>query len=258
MSLSTHSKFYYGFEVSDDELNIDFSEGSGELTAVLSIGNYTMTDFATELARALNDAGALTYTVSVNRTTRIFTIAASGTFSLLVATGSHLGTTAFGVAGFSGSDRTSAATYAGNAAAGFSYSTQFILQSYVGPDDYQEALYATVNQSASGAVEVVTFGLLRFVEMNLKYATNIDHGASDVIRTNVAGHENLQALMVFLTTKAPLEFMASEDAPATFLSVFLESTADDAKGLKFKLKEQYGQGLPGYFETGTLKFRVIE
>jgi hypothetical protein len=38
----------------------------------------------------------------------------------------------------------------------------------------------------------------------------------------------------------------------------LESTPEDAKGLKYKLKELYGQGLPGYFETGVLKFRVLE
>lgn len=258
MSLRTHSKFYFGFEVSDDALYIDFDEGGSELTAELQIGNYTLTDFCDELARALNEAGALTYTVSVNRTTRIITVAASGNFTLRVASGSHLGTTAFGLAGFTGADRTGAATYDSNAAAGSEYATQFILQSYVGPEDFQEAISGVVNQSASGDVEVVTFGELRFIEANFKYVTDIDHGASDIIRSDASGVSKLRTFMQYLVTKAPLEFMPDEDTPGTFYSVLLESTPDDQKGLKYKLKEQYGQGLPGYFETGVLKFRVLE
>ncbi len=258
MSLSTHSKFIYGFEVDADALNIDFNEGGSELTATLSIGVYTLTQFADELARALNEAGALTYTVSVNRTTRKLTIAAGSNFALLVSSGSHLGTTVFGIAGFTGSDRTGANSYVGNLAAGTEYSTQFILQSYVDPEDSQDNIYGTVNQAASGAIEVVTFGRLRFIEMNLKYATNVDHGSSNIIRSNATGISELRSLMQFLTTKAPFEFIPDEDAPNTFYSVLLESTADDSKGLKYKLKEQYSQGLPGYFETGVLKLRVIE
>lgn len=258
MSLSTHSKFIYGFEVSDEALYIDFDEGGSELTAELEIGTYTMTDFANELARALNEAGALTYTVTVDRATRLFTISASGNFTLRVFSGSHLGTTAFGLAGFTGANRTSDDSYVGNAAAGTEYTTQFILQDYIGPEDFQENLYGTVNQAASGDIEVVSFGQLRFIQVNIKFVNNYDNGAGGVIRTNASGVDALRALMQFLTTKAPFEFIPDEDTPGTFFSVLLETTPDDGKGLKYKLKELYGQGLPGYFETGLLKLRVME
>jgi hypothetical protein len=258
MSLTTHSKFYFGYEISDEALYIDFDEGGAELTAELDIGNYTLTDFADELARALNEAGALTYSVDVNRSTRVLTISATGNFTLRITSGSHLGTTAFGVAGFTGADVTGDNEYIGNAGAGSEYVTQFILQSYVSPEDFQEAIYGTVNQSASGAVEVVTFGELRFIEANLKYVTNVSHGATGVIRSDSSGVAKLRTFMQYLTTKAPLEFMPDEDTPATYYSVMLEGTPDDSKGLKYKLKELYSQGLPGYFETGNLKFRVLE
>ncbi len=258
MSLTTHSKFIYGFEVDDTNLKIDFSEGGPELTATLGIGDYTLTTFAQELSSALNDAGALTYSVSVNRATRVLTISASSDFELLITSGSHLGTSAFGTAGFSGADLTGDDSYSGNVASGSEYATQFVVQSYVSPDDYQDSLFGTVNQAASGAIQVVSFGTLRFIEMDLKYVNNYDHGASDVIRNNPTGIAELRSLMQFLVLKAPVEFMPDEDAPNTYYSVILESTPDDTKGLKYKLKELYGKGLPGYFETGTLKFRVVE
>lgn len=257
MSLTTHSKFYYDYVVSDDALYIDFSEGASELTATLDIGSYSLTDFVAELSRALNAAGALDYTVTLNRTTRKITIAASGDFELLVSTGSHEGTSAFGLAGFSGADLTGEDSYEG-AAAGSAYTTQFILQSYVSPDDFQDSTYGSVNKSASGKLEVISFGTETFVEANLKYATNYEHGADAPIRSNATGVADLRALMQYLTTKGPLEFMPDEDTPNTFYTVVLESTPDDNKGLRYKLKELYGQGLPGYFETGTLKFRVLE
>jgi hypothetical protein len=260
MSLNTHSRFIYGFEVSDSTLWIDFDEGGAEISAQLNIGVYTLTDFVTEISRALNAAGGTrVYSVAVNRTTRIITISATGgNFTLRVATGSHAGTSAFGLAGFTGANRSGAATYAGDTAAGSEYVTQFILQSYVGAEDSQGALYGTVNESASGDLEVVTFGQVSYIELNIKFATNVTQMDATVIRPDAQGVEKLRAFMQYLITRGPLEFMENENTPGTFYSVILESTADDNKGLKYKLKEMYAQGLPGFFETGTLKFRVLQ
>jgi hypothetical protein len=257
MSLRTHSKFYYGFEVNADALYLDFDEGGSELTAELPIGSYTLAEFVDAIESALNDAGALPYTVTGNRATRVITIAATGSFTLRVSSGSHASTTAFGLAGFTGSNRTGSASYAGNAAAGTAYSTQFIAQDYIAPENYQNSSYGTVNKSASGRVETVSYGTETFLQMNLKFVTDntFDGGP---IRNNASGVLELQQLMQYLTTKGPLEFIPDEDDTDTFLKVQLESTPDDSKGLKYKLKELYGQGLPGFFETGTLLFRVVE
>lgn len=257
MSLKTHSKFYFGYEVSGDACNIDFKEGAGaQLTAVLKIGSYTLTDFVSELSRALNAIGTQTYTVSVDRTTRFITISAASAFTLLIASGTHLGTTAYGVAGFTGADTGSGTSHTGGAA-GSSYSTQFILQSHIDPADFQDVTYGTVNKSASGKVEVMSYGTESFMQGDFRYINNFDHGSSAPIRYNPTGIENLRTFMQYLVTKAPVEFMADETNPGSFISLLLESTPDDQNGLKYKLKEMYSQNLPGYFETGPLVFRVL-
>ena len=91
MSLNTMIKFYFGHNVTSSNSKLDFQEGAGsELTATLNVGDYSLTEYATELQRALNDAGALTFTVTVARATRYVTIAATGAFTLLAATGTNI------------------------------------------------------------------------------------------------------------------------------------------------------------------------
>lgn len=55
--IRTKSKFYYGHTIDSDNNLLDFKEGAGtELTATLNVGEYSLTDFVTEVARALNAA----------------------------------------------------------------------------------------------------------------------------------------------------------------------------------------------------------
>lgn len=260
MSLLTHSKFYYGHTITADNQNLDFDEGSGELTAVLEIGSYTLTEFVAELQRALRAVQvSRVFTVSVNRSTRVITISATGgNFSLLAATGSHIGTGVFTLAGFSAVDLSGAATYAGDGASGSEYATQFIAQSHIASEDFQSATDATVHKSASGRVEVVRFGVEKFVQINLRFITSRALGAASPIRENLTGVEDARLLMQYLTTKARVEWIEDEDTPGTFESVILESTEENKDGIAYRLKEQYGQGLPGFFETGILKFRVVD
>lgn len=257
MSLSTHSKFYYGFEVGSDNLYIDFDEGSGELSAVVEVGSYTLTQFADKIQSALNETGTLEYVVTVDRATRKLTISADANFDLLLTSGSHSGTSVMPTAGFNGADLAGDDSYEGDSSTGTVYTTQFILQSHVDQEDNRAATYGTVNKSASGKIEVVTFGTESFIKFDIRYVNDRDNGPDGPIRYNPTGIDELRALMQYLTTKGPIEFMADEDAPSSFVSMFLESTPEDAMGLKFELKEQYAKGLPGYFDTGTLKFRVI-
>lgn len=257
MSLRTHSKIYYGFEVSAENQYLDFNEGGGDLAAQVAVGSYTLEQFAAAIEVAMNAVGTNTYEVTVNRTTRFLTIAADGDFDLLVTTGDHAGTSIFGTAGFT-VDKSGGDEYEADEAIGTAYSTQFIPQSYVGPDDSRASTYGTVNKSASGKIEVVSFGSEAFVEFELKWVNNYEQGAGGPIRDNPTGVQELRALMQFLITKAPFEFMPDEDDADTFITMFLESTDQDSNGLKYKLKEQYGKGLPEYFDTGILKFRVLE
>lgn len=256
--INTYSKFYYGHEIDEDNYKLDFDEGGSQLTAELNYGEYTLTEFVVELQRALNAAGALTYTCSVNRSTRIITIAASGNFTLRVATGTNSGTSVFALVGFTGSNRTGSATYAGDTASGSVYSPQFLLQDYVPAENNQKASDVTVNESATGIVEMVRFGIIEMIEMNIRFITNIVQPSGGPIISDTSGVSNANTFMRYIVNKYPVEFIPDVDTPATFHKVILESTANDSKGAAYKLRERFDIGIPGYYETGLLTFRVVE
>lgn len=256
MAIGTHSRFYYGYVVTAINNQIDFDEGAGELTAVIPIGEYTLTEFAQTIEDQLNLAGTLTYTVAVNRTTRVLTISAGANFDLLVSSGTHFGTSAYTTMGFTGPDLTGASSYFGSTT-GNEYVTQFFIQDFTHADDWKRAIDATVNKTASGRVEVVNFGQESFFEWNFRFVTDRDMTGS-FIRNNATGRADLRALMDFLITKSPVEFMPDEDDQATFYKVMIEATPDSSSGTGYKLNEMDSMGLPGFFETGTLKFRRFE
>lgn len=260
MALTTRSQFYYGVEITSANNLIDFREGAPNLVATLRIGAYSLTDLAVEVARALNAAGDMDYTVTLDRDTRALTIAASGAFDILAGTGISLGASALPTLGFdSGSNYTAAIShsYTGNAV-GSVYRPQFILQNHVSSEDFRRAADATVNRSASGRVEIFSFGEEKFVEFNIRYATDIAQPAGGPIENDATAIEKLRLFLRHLTSKFPVEYMPDRDDPDTFETLILEKTPEDSKGVGYRLRELYGEGLPGYFETGVLTLRVIE
>jgi len=258
MSLTTFSKFYYGHSVDSENNLISFSEGGPEIIATINTSDYSLEEFAIAVATALNSSGALTYTVTVLRGTPTLRVAATGTFELLVSTGTTSGTSAYGLMGFTGADRTAAATYDGDSISGSVYEPQFILQDHVAKEKRQNAVDATVQKSASGKIEVVRFGLEKFVQFNLRYNTDIAQSVIGVIISSATGVADTEAFMQNITTKAPFEYMPDKDSESTFDTLILERTPQDPKGTGYDLKEQYGRGLPGYFDSGILLCRVVE
>lgn len=256
-TLTTFSKFYYGFEVTSENFNLPFSEGGGELNAEVRVGSFTLTQMASELETALNNEGFLNYTVTVNRTTRVFTIAASGNFQLLPVTGTLASTSVYSLVGFT-TDRTGAATYAGNTAGGFVWSPQFRAQNYIPMEHWTGAALATVNKAASGRVEVIKFGNESFMQASFMYITDIAQTDEDVIKNDANAVDNVLSFLRYAITKGPMEFMPDADDPSEFYNVLLESTPDSKDGVSFRLLELYDKGLPGWYETGTLKFRQVE
>jgi hypothetical protein len=258
MALNTFSCFYYGFEITTDNNIMNFAEGMGpELTAELEVGIYSLTDMLAVIETALDTAGALTYTATVNRATRAITISATGTFSLLTTSGTLVSTSPYELLGFTGADKTGMTTYTGTAA-GSIYEPQFRLQDYIPVTNWTGAALATVNKSASGRVEVVKFGDESFMQCDIKYATNILQTDNMIIKNNASGVEALIDFMSFAITKGPMEFMEDIGNRSTFVKLILESTPDSKDGVSFKLKELYDKGLPEFYDTGTLKFRLLE
>lgn len=259
MALSTFSIFYYGFTITSTNKFINFDEGGGELTATLQQGSFTLDEMRTQIKTSMDAIGSDTYTVSIDRGLRIITIASTGTFSLLLSTGSQVGNSPFSLLGFtSGADTASAASHSGNAAAGFSYEPQFVLQDYVSDDNFQEKIDSKVNESASGILEVVNFGVRKFMQFSLKYITSITPQDGKVIKNNSTGVADAQAFMQYITNKNPIEIMEDISDRDTFKKIVVESTSNSKQGTAYRLKELDTQNLPGYFEINRLKFRKFD
>jgi hypothetical protein len=258
--INTLSKFYYGLTITDQNKYIDFDEGAGALVADIATGTYTPEDLADAVQAALTTAGTLTYTVSFNRTTRILTITSSAQVDWLAATGTNaaLGLGAYTVLGYPATDVLNVTTFSGSTAIASVYLPQYKLQDYVDQEHNRMNRFQTVSKSASGKVEMQSFGIDRFFEFSIKFATDIYQPVGGPILNNQNGVDNLQAFMVWLADKNNVEFMPDRDVPGTYFRVVLESAPGAGDGSGFKLLEQYGRGLTGYFETGILKFRIIE
>tara|TARA_Y100000593_G_scaffold55043_1_gene102897 strand:+ start:5498 stop:6271 length:774 start_codon:yes stop_codon:yes gene_type:complete len=256
MALNKMSKFYYGHNVTSSNSKIDFNEGASDLVATLNVGDYSLTEYVAEIQRALNDSGALTYTASVDRDTRYITIAATGTFSLKAATGANISNAIWTLAGFASTDVSGAATYTGTSGSGSEFKPQFFLQKYISFDDQESASYSSVNKSAGGKVEVVSFGTEYFCNLEISYQSDIIQAAGSIIENDASGVSNLRTFMQYITKKRKIEFMPDRDTEATFHKCLLEATPSSGDGTGFVLNEYLGT-LPGYFSTGVLRFRKV-
>jgi hypothetical protein len=256
MALKTYSKFYYGWVISKDNFYFNFKEGAGpELTAKIKIGSYSSSALANQIKLSLDAAGALTYTVSFNRTTRKFTISTTSAFTILGLTGSNVEQSCLSLLGYNLVDTSSANSHVGNNVSGFEYAPQFKLQSYISTEHLRRASDSSLNVSTSGKIEFVSFGTEKRMECDLMFITDIFQ--SGAIRNDPSGVTNYLNFIRFATTKAPIEFMESESAVDTYEVFVLESTEEDKNGTGYRLIEEYGKGLAGYFRSGKLVFFKI-
>ena len=257
MALSTFSSFYYSLEINVRNNILNFDEGAGELAAEIQIGSFTTETLAVAVETALNATGALTYSVSFDRVNRLYTITADGAFDLLIATGTQLGVSIFPTIGFTGADLTGLLTYQGNTAAGKVYLPQFILQSYKTPDMMKGRVAASINEAASGDLEVVSFGIRRFTEFSIKYITNkIIKGQG--FRPNATGFDDAVDFLTYLSSKGPFEFMPNSNDTSTFFTVIVESMPGNSDGVGYELKELVGKNLPDFYEIDGIKCRVLD
>lgn len=258
MSLTTFSSFFYGHTVTNQNNSIDFSEGGGpEIQATLNPGDYTLTEFIAEIKRAMDSVGALVYTVTVNRTTRIIQITAPSNFSLLTGTGSRLGSGAWTLMGITtGTNIVNQTTVTGNFASGSIYRSQSLLVGYTQPENFLEKTDAVVNESASGRVQVITFGTTNFIDLEIRFATDLIMPSCQMeIETQASGVANLRSFMNYIVSKAKFEFMPNRDLPNNYYKVILEKTELSSKGTAYKLEKI--NNAPGFFNSGKLVLRVV-
>jgi hypothetical protein len=256
MSLTTFSKFYYGHTVDATNNKIDFDEGGSELIGTIESGNYTLTEYLTAIKTAMDSAGALTYTAALNRDTRIITISSTSNFTLRRNTGTHVATSAWSMIGFTtAANSTGASTYTGSLPSGSVYSPQAIMNEHIPSENWLEKNDAAVNESASGIVQVIYFGDVRYIQCNIRLATDRASNQTQ-IETHASGVANLRLFMNYAITKSKFEFMPDRDVENTFYKVLLEKTDDSKNGVSYKLKEMKNTNF-GIYETGKLVLRVI-
>jgi hypothetical protein len=256
--LNTRSAFTYGHTVTDDNKAINFSEGAGELTANIEVGSYTLDAYVNALSNALNDVGLQEYTVTLTRATRKISITAASVFDLLIASGTQSGADAFNMIGFTAGDLSGLNTYEGDSASGSYFEPQLWLQKYVDFKDNVKTTSANINQSASGSVEIVSYGTVRFMECNIMFQTDLEQGKGSAITTNLNGVEQLRDFLTYGITKSPMEFIPDTLNPSIDITdCLLEKTKESSKGVDFKLKEMYAKSFAFYFESGTLTFREL-
>ena len=253
--LNTMSKFYYGHHITTSNRDLPFNDGSGAKTATLNVGDYSLTEFITEISRALNAASTtVTFTVTVNRSTRLITIAGTGSFDLLLSSGAS--SNPFSLMGYtSGSDLTGTNTYTGNAVTGSEFLPQFKLQKYVAFGDEQRASHSNVATSANGTVQVINYGTDDFMTCEIAYQTN-NNTTGSAIENQTNGLDNLRTFLQYIVNKRKIEFIPDRDTPATFTKCMIESTSVSGDGTGYKLNEYLGR-LPGFYSSGTLKFRKM-
>jgi|694.fasta_scaffold02549_15 hypothetical protein len=258
--INTYSKFYYGLTITGENKYLDFNEGSGELSAEIQPGTYTPEDLAIAVEEALNLVGLYDYVVSFDRTTRLLTITSSSAVSWLAATGTHVveGLSAFETLGYPASDISSVTSLVASNELGSEYSPQYLLQQYVDEKDSRRNRFASVTVSASGKVQMQSFGQDRFFEFSINYCTDYAQPIGSPILNNPNGVSDVRAFMQWLKDKNTIEFMPDKDDVASYYRVVLESSPGSNDGSGYKLLENFADGLLGYFDTGLLTFRIIE
>lgn len=252
------SKFYGGFNIDQSNYTLPFKETAmgPELSAEIAIGTYTVLDFCTAIASALNTAGTNTYTVTFDRVTRLITISSSAQINILAATGMTAGLSICPDIGIT-VDTGLVASYTGLTPTGYEYRPQFPLQDYMPSSNNAKAVDATVNKSANGIVQVVRFGVERFIKFSIQYANN-EPSDSVIIKYNTNAISELNDFMQDSCDKNYIEFMHDENEPLSYEVILLESTSGDSKGVGYELKEMTSKKLSGYWETGILNYKKIE
>jgi len=261
MTIQTKPAFYYVSPIDGNSNLANFTEpnitGTIELTATFNVGARSPEQLMSEASRGFNAAGGQDYTVSFDRNTRFVTISSSDTFDILAGSGSNFGISIYGLLGFNQIDLTGQSSYTAQNQLGSEYLTQFPPQGFLDFDNNLGGIQPSVKESASGVVEVVTFGNRRLMEMELPFINSLPQAKNSVRQNNPTGLEDARQFMEFLITKSPLEYMKDKTNRSVFDTVLLERTRQSRTGTSYRLQEQVGQGFEEHYTTGRLTFRKL-
>lgn len=260
MALNKYSAFYYGHTILKNNRYLNFGEAyldPVQRVGLVDIGAYTLTKFGDLIAKAMNATGSQEYTVTLDRTTRKFTISAPSNFELLLDTGSNKATSVFSLLGFTGSvDLVGSNSYEADSPSGENYITQTPLKNFSDFKYNKEKSEAVVKTTPAGITEVISYSTLERMKCDFPLITN--YIPQRHIRETITGVDEAESFLDYCITKAPLEFVYDYQDPNNFTPCILDRTSQNSKGVGYELKERVRDSLPGYYEIKGLTFLKIE
>ena len=173
MALSAPSLFLYGLEITAENQYLTFENSSGQLTAVITIGKYSLTGILNAIISAIQAQDPVaTYSYSVDRDilggtqNRITIESTDAVFSLLFLTGNPSNPAA--QIGFNSVDYTGDQSYTGSATAGIALIPNQLAYTFL-PVQNKRKNFGARNISASGLKETITFSIQSFWQAMFKY-----------------------------------------------------------------------------------------
>jgi len=253
--LKNRSAFYYGYVVSETSNTVRVDEGAGDIDVIIPSGSYSLSKYVDVVSVALNDALDNEYIVTVDRDSRLITISSTVIFSLKVLDIFPLNS-GFPVMGFNEQvNLTGATSYTGDSASGDAYFPQYLTQDYIPFDHSKEYQDGSVKSSASGEIEVVSFGLVNRMSLNIIGITDREMVVNSPWEHNPNGVADAVRFMDYLITKGAVEFIPDRENRNVFETCILDKTSKNRLGLGYELKENFD--LLGFYETQKLIFRKI-
>lgn len=248
MALTNKSLFLYGFTIDATNNALDFNvNGGSTLLATLRYGYYTLNSLLTEIVRAMGEQAPLeTFLYSINRSlvggteNRVTLGIASGTITLLFATGPRVASSVASVIGFNPVDVTGA-TLTGSSTAGTTLLTEREGYTFLGPD-FTRKVKGSVNIAASGVKEAIVYEIQQFAQVEFKHEPE-----AKVIA-------EWRDLFDWMILQRPVELTPDYTDFNNVIEGTLERTGYDGAGLGYQMTEMLPD-FPFYYRTGLMVLR---
>ena len=134
---------------------------------------------------------------------------------------------------------------------------QSIIEEYKPIRYNKEKISPSVNESASGVLNVLTFGDRSFMTGVFRYITDKPQSNKSPIDSNPTGRQDAVDFMEVAIKKHVMEFMENRDDVNTFNKVLLERTSQNSKGVGYELEKDFDEYIIGYYTLGELSFREV-
>lgn len=247
------SAFIYGYTVEDSQKSFYFNEGVGVQSFDVDAKGWALDDLRLEIQNRLNDNGDLSYSVTVDRATRKFTITADSAFDLLPSestTGSL-----FEVIGYS-SDKIGLMTYESDDETGRVYLPQFPLEKYTPFENDIRTIGGNKAEAPSGATRGVNFGLLKHMSCDFMFIGDIVHRKESPVESNPTGLQDAKDFMNYCITFGGMEFFEDRYSLTQFQKCIQISNGKDKNGQGYRLDRV--SKLYTIFQIKNLTFREIK